>query len=41
MRSCRFTVPGGVQGQVGWDPGQPDQVGGNPDYGRKLNLSDP
>jgi len=22
-------IPGGIQGQVGWGPGQPDLVGGN------------
>ena len=23
-------IPGGIQGQDGWDPGQPDLVVGNP-----------
>ena len=25
-RSCGCPIPGGVQGQVGWSPGQPDLV---------------
>ncbi len=28
-RRCGCPILGGVQGQVGWDPGQPDIVGGN------------
>ena len=28
QRGCRCSVPGGVQGQVGWDPGQPGLVNG-------------
>ena len=27
-RGCRCPVPGGVQGQVGWGPGQPGLVNG-------------
>jgi len=27
-RGCGCPVPGGVQGQVGWGPGQPDLVNG-------------
>ena len=26
--SCGCPIPGGAQGQVGWDPGQPDLLGG-------------
>jgi len=26
QRSCGCPIPGGAQGQVGWDPGQPDLV---------------
>ena len=26
QRGCGCPVPGGVQGQVGWDPGQPGLV---------------
>jgi len=29
-------IPGSAQGQVGWGPGQPGLVGGNPAYGRGL-----
>ena len=28
QRGCRCPVPGGVQGQVGWGPGQPGLVNG-------------
>ena len=27
-RSCGCPIPGGVQGQVGWGPGQPGLVNG-------------
>ena len=33
QRGCGCPVPGGVQGQVGWGPGQPDLVGGSPACG--------
>ena len=26
QRGCGCPIPGGVQGQVGWDPGQPGLV---------------
>ena len=26
-------IPGGIQGQDGWDPGQPDPVVGSPAHG--------
>lgn len=29
-RCCGWTIPEGVQGWVGWDPEQPDVVGGIP-----------
>jgi len=29
---------GDVQGQVGWDPGQPDLLGDNPAYGREVGT---
>ena len=28
QRGCGCPIPGGVQGQVGWDPGQPGLVNG-------------
>jgi len=31
-------IPGGMQGQVGWDPRQPDLVVGNPVHGGGLEL---
>lgn len=30
QRSCECPLPGDVQGQAEWGPGQPDLVGGNP-----------
>ena len=30
QRGCGCLTPAGVQGQVGWGPGQPDLVGGSP-----------
>ena len=44
QRSCGCLVPGGVQGQVGWGPGQPAlvlnvEVGG-PACGGGLELHD-
>jgi len=29
-----------VQGQVGWDPGQPEPVGGSPAHGSREELDD-
>ena len=29
QRGCRCPIPGGIEGQVGWDPGQPEMVGGH------------
>ena len=29
QRSCRCPIPGDIQSQVGWGPGQPDLVSGN------------
>jgi len=40
QRSCGCPIPGGVQGQAGWVPGQPDLEVGNPAYGGGLELSD-
>ena len=38
QRSCGFPIPGGVQGQLGWGPGQPDLVAGNPAHGRGIGA---
>jgi len=38
QRSCGCSIPGGVQGQVGWGPGQPELVGGNSSHSRGLEL---
>ena len=45
QRGCGCPIPGGVQGQAGWGPGQPGlvlivEVGG-PACGRGLELDDP
>ena len=45
QRGCECPIPGDVQGQVGWGPGQPGlvlygEVGG-PACGRGLELDDP
>ena len=40
QRSCGCPTPGGIQGWVGWDPGQPDIVGGNPAHSKGLKLDD-
>ena len=34
QRSGGCPIPGGIQGHVGWDPGLPDLVDGNPAHGR-------
>ena len=36
QRSCVHPIPGGIRGQVGRDPGEPELVGGNPAHGRGL-----
>jgi len=36
--SCKRPIPGGVQGQVRWGPGQPDLVGGNQPMAGGLEL---
>jgi len=42
QRGCRYPVPGGVQRQVGWGPGQSDVafhlVVGNPACGRGIGT---
>ena len=38
QRSCGCPIPGMVQGQVGWGPGQPDLVGGVPAHGRGVGT---
>lgn len=38
--SYRFPIPGGIQGQIVWDPGQPDLVDGNSVYVKDLELDD-
>jgi len=34
QRSCGCLIPGDIQSQVGWSPGQSDLVGGNPSHVR-------
>jgi len=38
QRSCGCPISGGAQGQVGWGPGQPELVGGNPAHAERLEL---
>ena len=40
QRNCGCPISRGIQGQVGWHPGQLDLVGGNPVYIRGLGLDD-
>lgn len=37
---CGCPIPGGVQGQTVWGPGQPDRMGGSPALGRGWNWMD-
>ena len=41
QRSCGCPIAGGVQGWVGWGPGQPDPVDGSPANSRELGLYGP
>ena len=45
QRGCGCSIPGGVQGQVGWGPEQPGLVPGlevgGPACGKELKLNDP
>lgn len=38
QRGCGCPIPGGIQGQVGWGPGQPELVGGNPAHDRGIGI---
>ena len=40
QRSCGCSIPGGIEGQAWWVPGQSDQVVGNPAHGKGLKLND-
>ena len=40
QRGCRCPTSEEVQGQVGWDPGQPDLLIGNIAHVRGLELDD-
>lgn len=40
QEGCGCSITGGVQDQVGCDPGQFDLVDGNPAHGRDLKLDD-
>lgn len=40
QRGCGCPVPGGVQDQVGWGPGQPELVGGNEPTAGEQELDD-
>jgi len=36
--SGRCPIPGGIQDQVGWGPGQPDLLGGNTAHSREFGT---
>ena len=38
QRVCGCPIPGGIQGQFGWDPGQSDLVAGNPAYSKGVGT---
>jgi len=38
QRSCGCPISGDIQGQVGWNPGQPDLVAGNTAHGREVET---
>lgn len=38
QRTCGCSIHGGIQGQVGWYPRQPDPVAGNPANGRGIGT---
>ena len=38
--SVVYHISGGIQGQVGWDPREPDLLSCNPAHGRRLELDD-
>ena len=38
--SCGCPISGGIQGQVGWGPGQPELLGGSPANSRGLALAE-
>ena len=38
QRGCGCPIPGGVQGQVEWSPGQPGLEGGVPAYSRGVGT---
>mgnify|MGYP001864531359 CR=1 FL=1 len=40
QRGCGCPILGGIQGQVGWGPGQPELLGGSTANGRGLDLGD-
>ena len=38
QRNCGCPIPEGIQGQVGWGPGQPKLIGGNPTHWREAET---
>jgi len=40
LENCGCPIPGGVQGRVGWGPGQPDLMGSNCAHGSGLEMDD-
>ena len=40
QRGCGCPVPGGVQGQVAWGPGQPGLLGSNSFHGKEFEMDE-
>lgn len=38
MEPMAYLIPGSIQGWVGWSPGNPDLVDGNPSPTERLEL---
>ena len=38
QRSCGCPITGGIEGQIGWDPGQPRLVAGSLTHGRGAGI---
>jgi len=38
QKDCGCPIPGGVQDQVGWGPGQPHLMSANPIHGQEIGT---
>lgn len=41
QRSCQYSIPSSVQGEVGWSFALPGLMEGIPAHGREVETSDP